>query len=60
MPKNIDENKLKNALGAVLQYGWLWGHPKHISREQWENIRESYKELNGGKDFKPDKNKRAT
>jgi len=60
MPKNIDENKLKNALGAVLQYGWMWGHPKHINREQWENIRESYKELNGGKDFKPDKNKRAT
>ena len=56
----INEKKLKEALGAVLQYGWLWGHPKHISREQWENIRESYKELNGGEDFKPDTNKRAT
>jgi len=56
----INEKKLKEALGAVLQYGWMWGHPKHINREQWENIRESYKELNGGKEFKPNKNKRAT
>jgi len=56
----MNEKKLKEALGAVLQYGWMWGHPKHISREQWENIRESYKELNGGKEFKPNKNKRAT
>jgi hypothetical protein len=56
----INEKKLKEALGAVLQYGWLWGHPKHISREDWGIIAESYRDLNGGKDFKPDKNKRAT
>ena len=52
--------KLKEALGAVLQYGWMWGDPKHISREHWKIIRESYKELNGAKDFVPDKSRKAT
>jgi hypothetical protein len=52
--------KLKEALGAVLQYGWMWGYPKHISREHWKIIRESYKELNGAKDFVPDKSRKAT
>ena len=51
--------KLKEALGAVLQYGWMWGYPKHISKEHWNIIRETYKELNGGKDFKPDETKKA-
>ena len=55
----MNEKKLKEALGAVLQYGWLWGHPKHISREDWGIITESYRDLNGGEDFKPDTNKRA-
>jgi hypothetical protein len=56
----INENKLKEALGAVLQYGWMWGNPKHISRENWVVIADAYKDLNGGKEFKPNKNKRAT
>ena len=55
----MNEKKLKESLGAVLQYGWLWGHPKHISRENWGIIAESYRDLNGGKDFKPDKTQRA-
>jgi len=59
MEKKMNEKRLKEALGSVLQYGWIWGHPKHISREHWENIRESYKELNDGKEFRPNKNKRA-
>jgi hypothetical protein len=54
-----DITKLKKALGAMLQYGWMWGYPRHISREDWDIIRNVYKELNGGKDFKPDKSKRA-
>ena len=52
--------KLKEALGAVLQYGWMWGDPKHISKEHWKIIRESYKELNGAREFEPDKSKKAT
>jgi hypothetical protein len=55
----MNNDKLKTSLGAVLQYGWMWGHPKHISREDWDNIKESYRELNDGKDFEPDKSKRA-
>ena len=55
-----DMKKLKEALGAVLQYGWMWGDPKHISKEHWKVIRESYKELNGAKDFVPDKSRKAT
>jgi hypothetical protein len=55
----MNNDKLKRALGAVLQYGWMWGHPKHISRENWDIIKESYRELNDGKDFEPDTTKRA-
>jgi len=55
----MNEKRLKTALGAVLQYGWMWGHPKHISREHWVAIAESYRELNDGKEFKPDTTKRA-
>ena len=54
----INENKLKKALGAILQYGWMWGNPKHIDRENWVVIAESYKDLNNGKEFKPDKTQR--
>jgi hypothetical protein len=56
----MNNDKLKTALGAVLQYGWMWGHPKHINREHWVAIAESYRELNDGKDFKPDTTKRAS
>jgi len=56
----MNEDKLKEALRAVLQYGWLWGHPKHIAREDWDIIRDVYQELNNGKEFKPDRTKRAT
>lgn len=49
----MNKDKLKDALWAMLQYGYLWGHPRYISRENWQAIRESYKELNDGKDFEP-------
>ena len=49
-----NEKKLEEALWAVLQWGYMWGHPRYISSENWEIIRESYKDLNGGKDFEPD------
>ena len=55
----MNEEKVKKSLGAVLQYGWAWGHPRSISKEDWQTIREAYKELNGGKEFVPDKNKKA-
>jgi hypothetical protein len=54
----MNEKRLKEALGAVLQYGWVWGNPKHIARENWVVIAESYKDLNNGKEFKPDKTQR--
>ena len=57
----MNEKKLKEALGAVLQYGWMWGWPRHIDREGWEDLKEFYKEeLNNGKDFKPDETNKAT
>ena len=52
--------KLKEALGAVLQYGWMWGNPKHISKENWVVIADAYKDLNDGKDFEPDRKQKAT
>lgn len=54
-----DISKLKKALEAVLQYGWMWGYPRHISIEDWQTIKAAYKELNSGKEFKPDTSKRA-
>ena len=54
----MNEKKLKEALGAVLQYGWMWGRPRHI--KNWDLLYKYYKEeLNNGKDFKPDENNRA-
>tara|TARA_Y100000310_G_C20535996_1_gene740874 strand:+ start:389 stop:562 length:174 start_codon:yes stop_codon:yes gene_type:complete len=55
----MKDKKLKKAIGSVLQYGWMWGNPKHISKEHWELLHESYKELNNGKEFKPDETKKA-
>ena len=51
--------KLKEALGAVLQYGWMWGNPRHIDKENWVVIADAYKDLNDGKEFKPDKTQKA-
>ena len=56
----MNEKRLKEALGAVLQYGWLWGNPKHISRENWVVIADAYKDLNDGKEFEPDRKQKAT
>ena len=59
MEKSMKDKKLKKAIGSVLQYGWMWGNPKHISKEHWELLHESYKELNNGKEFVPNKTKKA-
>jgi hypothetical protein len=56
----MNKDKLKEALSAILQYGWMWGNPRHLSTEQWSAVEDAYKDLNGGKAFKPDKTKRAT
>jgi len=55
----MNEKKLKEALGAMLQYGSMWGHPKHTSRKDWDLLYEVYKELNNGADFVRDKTKKA-
>jgi len=56
----MDKKKIKKTFEKLLQYGWMWGWPKHIDKEGWEGLRQFYKEeLNNGKDFKPDKNNKA-
>jgi hypothetical protein len=61
MEKIMNKKKIKKTLESLLQYGWMWGWPRRIDREGWEDLKEFYKEeLNNGKDFKPDETKRAT
>ena len=55
----MNNKKIVKALGAVLQYGWMWGYPRYISMEDWQSIKDAYKELNSGKEFKPDTSKKA-
>ena len=51
---------VKEAIEGLLQFGWMWGYPKHIKKEHWDALHIFYKtEFNGEKDFKPDKNNRA-
>jgi hypothetical protein len=51
----MNKTEIKKAFVSLLQYGWMWGYPKHLSRENWDLLHQFYKEeLNGGKDFKPD------
>ena len=54
------EASMKKTFKNLLQYGWMWGHPKQVgTREDWDSLKEFYKtELNDGKDFKPDENKK--
>jgi len=57
----MNKKKIKKTLECLLQYGWMWGCPRCIDSEGWEDLKEFYKEeLNNGKDFKPDETKRAT
>jgi hypothetical protein len=54
----MNKKEIKKAFESVLQYGWMWGRPKHI--EDWDLLNKYYKEeLNDGKEFKPDKTKTA-
>ncbi len=54
----MNKKDIKKAFESVLQFGWMWGRPKSI--EDWDLLYEYYKqELNDGKEFKPDENKRA-
>ena len=51
---------MKKAFTALLQYGWMWGWPKHIHKDDWNLFKEFYREeLNNGKDFTPDENNKA-
>ena len=56
----MDNKKLKKSIGAVLQWGAMWGNPKHIEKKNWELLHEVYKELNNGKDFVQTMNKKST
>ena len=54
----MNKEEIKKAVGSVLQFGWMWGHPKHI--EDWDLLYRYYRdELNDGKEFEPDETKKA-
>ena len=56
----MNKKQIKKTIEKLLQYGWMWGWPKHIGEGGWEDLRDFYKEeLNNGKDFKPDETKKA-
>ena len=56
----MDKGEIKKAFESLLQYGWMWGRPKHISRENWDLLFRYYKEeLNSGKGFEPNRKERA-
>ena len=56
----MNKKEIKNAFESLLQYGWMWGYPRHIKACDWDSLKQYYKEeLNGGKDFKPDETKKA-
>ena len=56
----MNKKNIKKTFKSLLQYGWKWGYPKYIDKEDWDDLKEFYKtELNGGKDFEPDTNDKA-
>ena len=56
----MNKKDIKNAFESLLQYGWMWGYPKHIARDDWDLLHKYYKEeLNNGKEFEPDREKKA-
>jgi len=57
----MNKKTIKKTFDKLLQYGWMWGHPKHIDKEGWDGLKEFYKtELNNGKDYKPDETNKAS
>ena len=57
----MNKKTVKKTFEQFLQYGWMLGHPKHIDKDGWDNLKEFYKtELNNGKDFKPDETNKAS
>ena len=55
----MNKKDIKKTFEEILQYGWMWGHPKYINH--WPLLYQYYKEeLNNGKDFKPDENNKAS
>ena len=54
----MNKKDIKKTFESLLQYGWMWGRPKHI--EDWDLLFKYYKEeLNNGKEFEPDTTKKA-
>ena len=57
----MNKKEMKKAFEGLLQYGWMWGNPRHIDIKDWELFHKFYKdELNDGKEFEPDRTKKAT
>jgi len=46
--------KVKETIKKVLQYGAMSGHPKWLPEKNWDILKDFYKKLNGGKEFKSD------
>lgn len=56
----MNKKDIKKAFESLLQYGWMWGYPRHITREDWDLLYKYYREeLNNGKEFKPDETNKA-
>tara|TARA_R110000824_G_scaffold38413_2_gene117354 strand:+ start:409 stop:585 length:177 start_codon:yes stop_codon:yes gene_type:complete len=57
----MKNEEIKNAFESLLQYGWMWGYPRHIKACHWKLLKEYYKEeFNNGKEFEPDITNKAT
>lgn len=60
MEKIMNKKMIKEAMKSLLQYGWMWGYSKYVKKEHWDALHTFYKvELNGGKEFVPDKTNKA-
>jgi len=54
MTNKTDDVNVKDTIKKVLQYGAMWGHPKWLPQKNWTILKEFYKKLNNGKEFKSD------
>ena len=34
----MNKKKVKEAIKCLLQYGWMWGYPKHIPKDGWDAL----------------------
>ena len=56
----MNKKMVKESMEGLLQYGWMWGYPKHIKKKHWDALHNFYKvDLNDGNEFVPDETNRA-